>query len=123
MTDIGDDFKILRQMKVERHEKWHKENKKILLDSGTPFIDRGEALLFRGKVKADFYPSTGRWRSGNKTYRGGAKSFLNWWRQKNPVNGLNQNMIIRDKASNMTVFDQQEEDWFDNDCKGEIGDY
>jgi len=40
----------------------------------------GTVVLFRdGAKKADFYPGTGRWRSGGKTYRGGAASFLAWW--------------------------------------------
>jgi len=43
--------------------------------------NQGTVLLFRqsGKPVVDFYPGTGRWRSGNKTYEGGASAFMAWY--------------------------------------------
>lgn len=45
---------------------------------------RPNSVLFRftHKPKADFFPSTGRWRSQNRTYRGGAAKFLNWYNKQ-----------------------------------------
>ena len=79
MGDMGDVFREMTAIKKERHAKWHEDNRAVIVASGVPFQDRGEALLFRGKIKADFYPSTGRWRANNKNHSGGATKFLNWW--------------------------------------------
>jgi hypothetical protein len=86
MSELGEDFKFLREQTRLRHQQWHKDNRAVIDASGTPYSDRGETLLFRGAVKADFYPSTGRWRSGGKTYRGGAQSFLNWLKKEHEKN-------------------------------------
>ena len=45
---------------------------------------REHSVLFRfpGKPKADFFPTTNKWRSKNKTFYGGAKSFLNWYEKQ-----------------------------------------
>lgn len=86
MGDMGDVFNAMKAEKKERHARWHTENRALIEASGIPYDDRGEALLFRfSTVKADFYPSTGRWRSDNKTYRGGGKSFLNWLQKRLPA--------------------------------------
>lgn len=85
MGDMGEIFNAMKAETKERHAKWHKENRAVIDASGVPYQDRKEALLFRRKTEknlplsADFFPSTGRWRSKNKTFRGGAKAFLNWW--------------------------------------------
>lgn len=78
---MNDDYKVLNELKKERHLKWHKENRAVIEASGIPYTDRPEALLFREwhRPQADFYPSTGRWRSDGKTYSGGAAKFLNWY--------------------------------------------
>lgn len=79
MGDMGEVFRAMQKDKQERHAKWHKENREAIEKSGIPFTDRGEALLFRfSTVRADFYPSTGRWRAQNKTLKGGAAAFLFW---------------------------------------------
>ncbi len=65
---------------------WRRDrNWSVLNACRIPFELRndGEAVLFRqpGKPAADFYPSTGRWRSGERTYTGGAHAFLDWYRR------------------------------------------
>lgn len=83
MSDMGDMFKDLNRDKRSRHAKMHTQNRAILRESGFPFSDKGEALLFRedGKPRVDFYPSTGRWRipGSSTTHRGGARAFLQWY--------------------------------------------
>lgn len=85
MGDMGEVFKVMKEDRQERHQKWHEENRAVIIASGLTFVDRGETLLFRREseknipLSADFYPSTGRWTSKGKTFRGGAKSFINWW--------------------------------------------
>lgn len=76
--------KLYQAHKVEKqkiHADWYKQNTAILIESGLRFEIRSEAYLFRedNKPKVDFYPSTGRWQSNGKMYRGGAGSFINWY--------------------------------------------
>lgn len=90
MGDTGDDFRVMREHTRQRHKQMHDENRRLLLASGIPFRDKGEALLFRnpGSPLADFYPSTGRWTvigrmgrfDGLSVLRGGASAFLAWYR-------------------------------------------
>jgi hypothetical protein len=72
----------MTQMRKDRHAEWHKDNMTVLRESefrqAFTVTNGGECILFRQGVSADFYPSTGRWRSKNKTYRGGAKAFVAW---------------------------------------------
>ena len=84
MGDMAEGFRALTQARKDRHAKWHKENIAIIEKAGIAYkiTNYGETALFRGKVKADFYPSTGRWRSEGKTYSGGAKAFLEWWKRR-----------------------------------------
>jgi hypothetical protein len=86
MGDQAEYGAAMQQARKDRHQEWYRLNMEVLNASGLMFgsANRGEALLFRdyGKPKADFYPSTGRWRSGNKTYSGGAKAFLAWWKKQ-----------------------------------------
>ena len=81
-SDIAIVGRAIDEARKSRHAVWKAENTRLLVDSGIPFTaaNDGEALLLRhpGKI-ADFYPSTGRWRSGNKTFRGGATAFLAWY--------------------------------------------
>lgn len=82
-SELGEDFKYMRELRQAQHEKWHRENRAEIDASGIPYTDRGEALLFRfADIKVDFYPSTGRWRlvgiAGGKAMRGGARAFLAW---------------------------------------------
>lgn len=125
MGDMGDVFNAMRKEKKERHARWHKENREKIDASGIPYQDRGEALLFRfGKVKADFYPSTGRWRSGNRNFSGGAKSFLNWLIKRMPMRPEQKQSSAESFSGDesMTVFERQEAAWLDNDCEGNPSD-
>ncbi len=82
MGDMGDAFRAMKADKKQRHADWYEQNLEILVASGIPFTDKGETLLFReGKGwRADFYPSTGRWKdlANNKMRGGGAEKFLLW---------------------------------------------
>lgn len=84
--DMGTLFRIHNKDKQERHKRWHEENREAINVSGIPYKDKGETLLFRevGKPRVDFYPSTGRWRVVGvvRTFRGGAKAFLNWYNKQ-----------------------------------------
>ena len=85
MTETSDMWREINAERAERHAEWKKKNLEILRESGIPFTDKGETLLFRqeGKPKVDFYPSTGRWKVKGEFMRGGAKSFLRWYRRQN----------------------------------------
>jgi len=83
MGDMAEVFNDMQSAKKARHKAWHEKNRDTIKESGLPYKDRGEALLFRetGKPKVDFYPSTGRWRTASegRTFRGGAEAFLKWY--------------------------------------------
>jgi len=87
MGDLSDTFEAMNEEKRERHAKWKVENLKVIKESGIPHkLASPETVIFRedGKPKCDFYPSTGRWRIPGevKTFRGGARSFINWYRKQ-----------------------------------------
>lgn len=84
MSEMAEDFEVLQRLKKERHQKWFDQNIKTLANSGMPYTFKETVCLFRinGKPKVDFYPHTGRWKSNNKMYSGGAKSFLNWYNKQ-----------------------------------------
>ena len=70
----------------EQHAEWKIANTKIIDQSGLPYTATDETMLFRnpGFAKADFYPSTGRWKAlkeDNRIYDGGAEKFLKWYRR------------------------------------------
>lgn len=60
----------------------------------------GDVLLFResGKPQADFYPTTGKWRSGAKTYEGGVERFVEWYHARQTmdkdVGKAKQNLML-----------------------------
>lgn len=86
MGDMGDDFAAMSAARQRRHAVWKEKNTAILNAGGFVYTvaNNGESFLFRtvGKPKADFFPSTGRWRSENKNYRGGATAFLAWYEKQ-----------------------------------------
>jgi hypothetical protein len=89
MGDMGDYWRDhrdhARKERQQRHRDWHRENRAAIDASGIAYADRGETLLFRiGAVRADFYPSTGRWRvpGGKRTFSGGAQKFIAWLRKE-----------------------------------------
>lgn len=85
----------MNELKKERHSVWKAENTQVLTESGIPFESRnnGETLLIRepGKPKFDFFPSTGRWRTENKTFGGHAAKFIKMYQKiKGGLDGINQ---------------------------------
>lgn len=85
MGDMGEVCNAMRAATQQRHADRKERNTETLLRSNLTLTIKsgGEVILFReqGKPKVDFYPSTGRWRipDKNKTFRGGAESFLRWY--------------------------------------------
>jgi hypothetical protein len=91
MGDMGDDFAAMKAHTQAKHAEWKQKNMRVLSESGAIFTvtNTGETLLFRmaGYPKADFYPSTGRWRvvGVKKTFSGGATAFLTWYKKQAKV--------------------------------------
>jgi hypothetical protein len=83
MSELGDDFRAMRDARQARHAEMREKNMAAIEASGIRFQERPAALLFRnaGYPKVDFYPDTGRWGvMGNPhIYRGGATAFLSWY--------------------------------------------
>lgn len=83
-------FHAMRQDRRLRHQEWKRLNLEALHRHGLfgQESNRGECITFRfgysrdRSIKADFYPSTGRWRSDGRTYSGGAEKFAAWWNQQ-----------------------------------------
>lgn len=70
---------IDRMMRAEYKRERKQRNTAVIVASGVPHrtSNNGECLTF-DKPHADFYPSTGRWRSKKRTLGGGPKNFLEW---------------------------------------------
>lgn len=70
-----------KRKKKERHKRWHEQNRRLIVESGHEFIDKGETFLFRpvGRPIVDFYPSVGSWRYCYQMFYGGAEQFLIWY--------------------------------------------
>ena len=86
MGELREVFNELKELKKERHSKWKGMNLDVIEDSGVEYKKASdECYCFRSNnCKADFYPSTGRWRDlkTGKTLSGGAVSFLNWYKKR-----------------------------------------
>ncbi len=82
MGEMGEVFNVMKQVKKERHSIWYDKNLEIIKSYPYIFTQHETVLLFRekNKPKVDFYLHTGRWKSLNKTHRGGAKAFIEWYR-------------------------------------------
>lgn len=85
--DLSEYYAAMNKEKQERHAEWKRLNTAVLKESGIPFRIAGpESFLFRepNKPVVDFYPSTGRWRTpkDGRTYRGGAKAFISWYKKQ-----------------------------------------
>jgi hypothetical protein len=75
-------WRAIDEEKRQRHAEWKISNHAVIKKARIPYRWAGEeTMILRvpGKPNADFYPSTGRWRSGGKTYSGGAAKFLDWY--------------------------------------------
>ncbi|MCP3683896.1 MAG: hypothetical protein GY861_14530 [bacterium] len=85
--DMAGYGRALNDLRQDRHNQWFDENTWFLDNCGVGFMKTETAYLFRDpkKPKCDFYPHTGRWRkcsNPKKTYRGGAESFINWYKKQ-----------------------------------------
>lgn len=87
MGDMGDMYRDFDEIKKERKAKRENKNMQIIRDwieedkkRSLFIVNKPHSILFRfpDKPKADFYPTTNKWRSRNKTYYGDAKQFLKW---------------------------------------------
>lgn len=83
MGDMGEGWKDIKADRQEKHVDWKRKNTAELNRQNIPFrIASDECYLIRTKkTKADFYPSTGRWRNHEtgKMMRGGAIVFCTWF--------------------------------------------
>jgi len=69
-SDIGDDFKFLKEVKREKKQRNQQSSTEILRDRGIKFtsFNGGNHLVVKN---IDFWPSTGKWIvRGGKTGRG-----------------------------------------------------
>ena len=87
MSDYGDIYQEMKEEKQKKHAEWWEKNVGLLKESGLNYrVASRESIIFRDedKPKVDFYPSTGRWRDvgTNRTYRGGAKAFIIWYKKQ-----------------------------------------
>ncbi len=84
MGDMDDTFRMMRDEKKKRHAVNYEKNMTTLINCDLAFDLKDAVVLFRevGKPKIDFYPHSGKWKSGNKIYNGGAQSFLNWYKKQ-----------------------------------------
>ena len=86
-SDIAIIGKAIDEERKRRHLVWWHWNMRTLdrkMCGRFSVTNHGETVLFRekGYPKVDFYPSTGRWRSQNKTYSGQAAAFLVWYERQ-----------------------------------------
>lgn len=90
MSEDSELYEAMDRARKERHAEWKVVNMQAIKDSGIFYrVASPETILFRnpGKPKADFYPSTGRWRTpqSGKTYNGGAKAFISWYQSNSTL--------------------------------------
>lgn len=83
-SDCALDGQAMTAARKHRHMIWHLWNmRKIRRKMAGRFhvANDGECIMFRepGFPKVDFYPSTGRYRSGNKTRGGHFDEFYKWY--------------------------------------------
>jgi len=81
MGDTGDDYKAMRAIKKERHNKFYEDNMRILHASSLSMVEYATVVHVNNDNKTYlFYPHTGRWqRKGTQhMFRGGAKAFIEW---------------------------------------------
>jgi hypothetical protein len=90
MSEQVEVFQAMREARRQRHREWKRANVEALHKHGLygRVTNHGECIVFRFGysrdrwIKADFYPSTGRWRSNGKNYSGGGEKFAAWWNQQ-----------------------------------------
>lgn len=83
MGELSTLYQALNEERKAQHKRWKAENLKILDEYKIPYkMSCQECCMIREKeCRADFYPSTGRWRSINekRTYSGGAIALIDWF--------------------------------------------
>lgn len=90
-SEIAEAFRHWKKDKQARHARWKEENTKYLIDHNVSYVSKndGNTLLIRTeKIRADFYPSTGRWMEcghPHKMMRGGAQAFYGWLQNKGVI--------------------------------------
>lgn len=74
MSDMGDDFRALREHSQEKRAGNRESSAEILKRAGVDFTvhNRGAHLIVRhGGIRVDFWPGTGKWSSrGGRNDRG-----------------------------------------------------
>jgi hypothetical protein len=83
-SDCALDGKAMTEYRKYRHNVWYRWNMRKLVraaDGRFSVANDGECIMFRepNKPKIDFYPSTGRYRVGNKTRGGHFNEFWKWY--------------------------------------------
>ena len=87
MSDIGDDFKALREIKQAKKESNRKSSTPMLSDAGYQFETRngGIHLIIKHQgVTIDYWPSTGKWIPRGGTASRGIRPLLNYLRAMKP---------------------------------------
>ncbi len=92
MVDMYREMKADKKMEKETRGAINLEKIRVWIEDGEEnrrhlFIEYrggGSIVLFRfpRKPKADFFPTTNKWRSRNKTYHGDASQFLKWYEEQ-----------------------------------------
>lgn len=80
---MSEEFKAMKELVKERHNKWFEKNMETIHKDNLMYRKASQSCLVFGLKDStvSFYPHTGRWRHKNKTFRGGATSFLQWYKK------------------------------------------
>ena len=88
MGDMGELWRDHREATNRIKAKRDFKNRRTIAAGPWPFSCKPSVMIFRvhGKPNADFYPSTDKWVSCGKTYKGGARKFLTWYGEQGENN-------------------------------------
>lgn len=87
MSEVTEDYKFLNEIKKQEKARNNTQNRKIINDwigespESRQFVTYKEnVILFRFSLWpwVDFYPTTNKWRSFNRTFHGDANDLLEW---------------------------------------------
>ena len=74
---------ITRTQREEKHRIDFKTETNLIVNSkiGCNIINHGQTILFRepGMPRVDFSPSSGKWKTVDGYFEGGAQAFLDWY--------------------------------------------
>jgi len=89
MGDMGDMYRDLNKITKEEKAKQSITNKQAIAKwvseqssmecMSVKFLEYSIIFKCSQRPVADFYPTTNKWRSDNKTYYGNAVKFLDWY--------------------------------------------